>query len=141
MPSVFTMIMDGDLPASFVHRDDRCSVFMAKDPLADGHALVVPREEVDHWIDLDDDVMAHLEASRLVICDISGGNPNVFLELGVAMKAGKRIVLISQDSESPFDVRDCRWIEYSHTLDGWRKVHGQIALAVDQMKEDESVGD
>lgn len=62
MATVFTRIMEGEFPAAFVHEDDRCSVFMAKDPLAEGHALVVPRAEVDHWIDLDDDLLGHLMA-------------------------------------------------------------------------------
>ena len=54
------MIMDGGLPGAFVHDDESCAVFMAKDPLAEGHALVVPRAEIDHWIDVDDDLLAHL---------------------------------------------------------------------------------
>lgn len=62
MATVFTRIMDGEFPAAFAHDDDRCTVFMAKDPLAEGHALVVPRAEIDHWIDLDDDLLAHLMA-------------------------------------------------------------------------------
>ncbi len=62
MPTVFSRIIEGEFPAAFVHRDDRCAVFMAKDPLARGHALVVPLDEVDHWIDLDDGLLAHLTA-------------------------------------------------------------------------------
>lgn len=60
MPTIFTRIIDGELPAAFVLLDDRCAVFMAKDPLTQGHALVVPRVEIDHWVDLDDELLAHL---------------------------------------------------------------------------------
>jgi histidine triad (HIT) family protein len=60
MASVFTMIINGDIPAEFVWKDDRCVAFLSINPLAPGHTLVVPREEVDHWIDLDPDLMAHL---------------------------------------------------------------------------------
>lgn len=60
MPSVFTRIIDGELPGRFVHTDDRCVAFLSINPLRPGHTLVVPRVEVDHWIDLDADEWAHL---------------------------------------------------------------------------------
>jgi histidine triad (HIT) family protein len=60
MSSVFSMIIAGDLPAHFVHRDEVCVAFMSINPLQHGHALVVPIAEVDHWLDLDPDVAAHL---------------------------------------------------------------------------------
>jgi len=62
MPTIFTRIIDGDIPGVFVWRDDICVVFMSKDPLQTGHALVVPIAEVDHWLDLEPAVMAHLTA-------------------------------------------------------------------------------
>ena len=40
MSTVFTMIINGDIPGTFVHRDDRCVVFMSINPMAAGHALV-----------------------------------------------------------------------------------------------------
>ncbi len=60
MPTIFTRIIDGELPGRFVHRDDRCVAFLSINPLQPGHTLVVPVAEVDHWIDLDDDLAAHL---------------------------------------------------------------------------------
>jgi histidine triad (HIT) family protein len=60
MASVFTMIIDGDIPGEFVWKDDRCVAFLSINPLHEGHTLVVPRDEVDHWVDLDDDLAAHL---------------------------------------------------------------------------------
>jgi histidine triad (HIT) family protein len=60
MASIFTRIIEGDLPGRFVHRDDRCVAFLTIEPLSPGHTLVVPIEEVDHWIDLDPDLAAHL---------------------------------------------------------------------------------
>lgn len=62
MPTVFTMIINGGLPGEFVWRDDRCVAFLSINPITPGHTLVVPREEVDHWIDLDEDLAAHLMA-------------------------------------------------------------------------------
>jgi histidine triad (HIT) family protein len=60
MASLFTRIIDGEIPGHFVWTDDTCVVFLTIGPLTPGHALVVPRVEVDHWLDLDDDVAAHL---------------------------------------------------------------------------------
>lgn len=60
MSSVFTLIINGDLPGRFVWKDDRCVAFLSINPLAPGHTLVVPRDEVDHWIDLDPDLLTHL---------------------------------------------------------------------------------
>jgi histidine triad (HIT) family protein len=60
MPTIFTRIIDGELPGRFVWRDDVCVAFLSINPLRQGHTLVVPRAEVDHWIDLDPDVNAHL---------------------------------------------------------------------------------
>jgi histidine triad (HIT) family protein len=60
MPTIFTRIIEGELPGRFVWRDDQCVAFLSIAPLKPGHTLVVPRAEVDHWIDLDPDVNAHL---------------------------------------------------------------------------------
>jgi histidine triad (HIT) family protein len=60
MPSIFTRIISGELPGRFVWRDDVCVAFLSIAPLRPGHTLVVPIEEVDHWIDLDPDTAAHL---------------------------------------------------------------------------------
>jgi histidine triad (HIT) family protein len=60
VPTLFTRILEGELPGRFVHRDDRCGAFLSIAPMNPGHTLVVPFDEVDHWLDLDADVVAHL---------------------------------------------------------------------------------
>lgn len=60
MPSVFTLIINGDLPGHFLWSDEQCVAFLSINPITDGHALVVPRAEVDHWLDLDAETNAHL---------------------------------------------------------------------------------
>lgn len=60
MTTIFTRIINGDMPGTFVHRDDRCVAFMSINPITDGHLLVVPVEEYDHWIDMPEDLNAHL---------------------------------------------------------------------------------
>lgn len=60
MATIFTRIIDGELPGHFVWRDERCVAFLSINPLQPGHTLVVPVAEVDHWLDLDDDLVAHM---------------------------------------------------------------------------------
>jgi histidine triad (HIT) family protein len=60
MASLFTKIIQGEIPGRFVWRDERAVVFLTIAPITPGHLLVVPIEEVDHWIDLDPDLAAHL---------------------------------------------------------------------------------
>ena len=62
MATIFTRIIDGDLPGRFVWRDETCAAFLSINPLRPGHVLVVPRAEVEHWIDLDETTWAHLTA-------------------------------------------------------------------------------
>jgi diadenosine tetraphosphate (Ap4A) HIT family hydrolase len=58
--SLFTRIINGELPGRFVWRDDRAVAFLTIQPLKPGHALVVPIQEVDHWLDLSPDLAQHL---------------------------------------------------------------------------------
>jgi histidine triad (HIT) family protein len=60
MTTIFSRIIAGEIPGTFVHRDDRCVAFMSINPLARGHVLVVPIEEIDHWIDASSELVAHL---------------------------------------------------------------------------------
>lgn len=60
MASVFTRIINGELPARFVWKDELAVVFLTINPIKPGHVLVVPRQEVDHWIDLEPDLAKHL---------------------------------------------------------------------------------
>jgi histidine triad (HIT) family protein len=60
MPTLFTRIIDGELPAEFVWKDDTCVAFLSINPLSPGHTLVVPRLEIDEWLDCPDDVRDQL---------------------------------------------------------------------------------
>lgn len=60
MASIFTRIIHGDIPGRIIWADDVCIAMLDIRPLHRGHALVIPRVEVDHWIDLPVEVAAHL---------------------------------------------------------------------------------
>ena len=67
MATLFTRIIDGEIPGTFVWRDTRCVAFLSINPMAHGHTLVVPIEEVDHWVDAAPDLAAHLfEVTRAI---------------------------------------------------------------------------
>ncbi|MCF8338416.1 MAG: HIT family protein [Bacteroidales bacterium] len=55
MSSIFTKIINGELPAYKVAEDDRFLAFLDINPLAKGHTLVIPKKEVDYIFDIDDD--------------------------------------------------------------------------------------
>lgn len=60
MPSVFTSIIKGELPSHAIWKDELCVAFLSINPLTAGHTLVVPIEEIDHWLDLPTDTNKHL---------------------------------------------------------------------------------
>jgi histidine triad (HIT) family protein len=60
MTSVFSKIIAGDLPGTFLWEDELCVVFMSINPVEKGHALLVPKLEIDHWLDAPEDLQTHL---------------------------------------------------------------------------------
>ncbi|SDB90172.1 Diadenosine tetraphosphate (Ap4A) hydrolase [Raineyella antarctica] len=67
MATVFSRIISGELPGRFVYRDDTVVAFLSIGPVAWGHTLVVPVEEVDQWVDASPELWAHLnEVAQLV---------------------------------------------------------------------------
>lgn len=62
MATLFTKIINGEVPGTFVYQDDKCVAFLDVAPMTEGHVMVVPREEISHWIDADADLLAHLTA-------------------------------------------------------------------------------
>ena len=60
MASVFTDIINGNLPSHAIWRDEKCVAFLSINPISNGHCLVVPIAEIDHWIDLPLDLVEHL---------------------------------------------------------------------------------
>jgi hypothetical protein len=65
------------------------------------------------------DVVALIDRSRVVVCDCSGRNPNVFYEAGIAHTLGREVVLIAQSEQDiPFDLRHLRHIRYLNNAQG-----------------------
>jgi histidine triad (HIT) family protein len=58
--TLFSRIIQGEIPGRFVWSDECCVAFLTIAPLRPGHVLVVPRDEVNEWTDADDDLIAQL---------------------------------------------------------------------------------
>ena len=58
MPSLFTRIIQGEIPCHRVGEDDRFLAFLDIAPLREGHTLVIPKVEVDRFFDLPADVLS-----------------------------------------------------------------------------------
>ena len=60
MASIFSRIIAGEIPCHKVAEDDRFLAFLDINPLAKGHTLVIPKQEIDYIFDLPDDLLADL---------------------------------------------------------------------------------
>jgi histidine triad (HIT) family protein len=60
MASIFTRIINGEIPCYRVSEDERFIAFLDVRPLTAGHTLIVPKEETDYIFDLDDDTLASM---------------------------------------------------------------------------------
>ena len=60
MASVFSRIITGDIPSYKVAEDDKFLAFLDISPLAKGHVLVIPKQEVDYIFDVPDDLLGEL---------------------------------------------------------------------------------
>lgn len=61
MATLFTKIINGEIPGRFVWSDETCVAFLTIEPLTDGHVMVVPRAEIEQWTDADEETWAHLQ--------------------------------------------------------------------------------
>jgi hypothetical protein len=65
------------------------------------------------------DIVSLIDRSRVVICDCTGRNPNVFYEIGIAHTLGRDVILITQNTaDIPFDLRHLRYIQYLNNGEG-----------------------
>ena len=60
MASVFTKILAGELPGHFLWKDETCFSILTIQPIREGHLMVIPNQEVNHWDDVPPETAAHL---------------------------------------------------------------------------------
>ncbi|SDF98491.1 hypothetical protein SAMN05660686_03001 [Thalassobaculum litoreum DSM 18839] len=85
-----------------------------------------------------DDVVSLIDRSRVVICDCTGRNANVFYEAGIAHTLGRPVVLLTQRSEDiPFDLRHIRYIEYLKNEEGLKDMAAALSDRLKTIKDRE----
>lgn len=79
-----------------------------------------------------EDIWTGIMEARLVICDTTGWNPNVFYELGIAHTLGKHVILLTQPTNHlPFDTQGLRHFIYTDNPDGIRKLEAELPQWID----------
>lgn len=108
MASIFSRIVAGGIPCYKVAEDDKYFAFLDINPLAKGHTLVIPKQEVDYYFNLDDDTLAGMTifAKRVAhkIKEQTGCKKVAMVVLGLEV-AHAHIHLIPMNSENDVDFR------------------------------------
>jgi len=77
------------------------------------------------------DVVSLIDKSRIVICDCTGRNPNVFYEVGIAHTLGREVILITQaEGDIPFDLRHLRYVHYLNNGEGLEQLKSRLAQRI-----------
>lgn len=77
------------------------------------------------------DVVSLIDKSRIVICDCSGKNANVFYEAGIAHTLGRDVILITQsEADIPFDLRHLRYAHYLNNNEGLEGLKSKLRLRI-----------
>jgi hypothetical protein len=82
-----------------------------------------------------DDVWEGICNARIIIAELTGGNPNVTYEVGLADSLGKKIVLLSQTTDVPFDFAGQRLILYENSIAGVRMLSEQLETRLNALLE------
>jgi guanylate kinase len=117
--------------ASLSTRGNGCFVLMpfkeSMRPVYDDHIVkicgelgitVTRADQIFSTAPVMEDVREAVTTARYILADLTDGNPNVFYELGICHAMGKKVVLMTQGAEVPFDVRHIRHIRYEYTPRG-----------------------
>lgn len=130
MSTIFTKIIAGDLPGHFVCRDDKAVTFLSINPIRPGHALVVPVEEVSHWVDLDEETITHLMkmAHRVARAQMKVFNPErVGMMIAGFEVPHTHLHLVPIDSESQLSFAHAAKTVNQNEL---QKIAGDLAKAL-----------
>lgn len=73
------------------------------------------------------DVVNLIDRAKVVICDCTGRNPNVFYEIGIAHALGREVILLTQsEHDVPFDLRHLRYISYLNNGEGLQNLRERL---------------
>jgi hypothetical protein len=84
------------------------------------------------------DIVSLIHRSRIVICDCTSRNPNVFYEAGIAHTLGKDVILIAQnESDIPFDLRHIRYVTYLNNNEGRENLAEKVSQRIQTLLRSE----
>ncbi len=79
-----------------------------------------------------EDIWEFINKARLIVADVTGRNPNVFYELGIAHTVGKDTIILTQNkNDIPFDISHIRHIKYADNSEGWKKLQRNLKSATE----------
>jgi hypothetical protein len=124
-PTVFQITehesIEPALASAMMPLEARFDAVFASIRTAAGDAGLLCRRADDIWENaaIIQDVVALIDRSRIVVCDCTDRNPNVFYEAGIAHTLGREVILITQnENDIPFDLRHLRYIRYLDNAEG-----------------------
>lgn len=130
MASIFTKIVNEDIPSYKIYEDENFYSFLDINPLQKGHLLIIPKEEIDYLFDIDDNVLAKMmlvskkiaQALKKVIpCERIG-----VMVLGMEVPHA-HIHLIPINKESDMDISNTR---LKFTKEEFEKIAEDIRLHI-----------
>lgn len=87
-----------------------------KEALKEIDYLCERADDIFHNTSIIDVIWTKICSAEIIVADLTGKNPNVFYEVGIAHTLGKEVILLTQNPEDvPFDLRHLRYIHYSNT--------------------------
>lgn len=108
-------------------------------PIVNEEGLRAIRADDLYGRDIMEDIWGGILACRVVIADITGRNPNVFYELGIAHTIGKQVILLTQNlKDIPFDLNRYRHIIYEDNYDGYDKLKSQLKASLGEILKSNS---
>lgn len=82
-----------------------------------------------------DQIAEQIARSEFVLADITGQNPNVMYEIGIALTLGKHVILISQESQRiPFDISTYRILIYVLTASGFKRFEHELIAFINRIR-------
>lgn len=110
-------------------------------PALDDKYIVERADELYHSDRIDDKIFDSLSKSDLVIVDITGNNPNVFLELGYRKALNLPTIFLRQktNEEIPFDIRTINTIHYDLINTSGKQMLDSVRETIDRIKKQKKV--
>jgi hypothetical protein len=100
--------------------------------------LDAKREDESHGLDVMEDVWVNLNEARFVLADVTGGNPNVLYEVGIAHTLGKPLLIMSADPRRkvPFDLNRFRHVFYDGSERGLKSLRTTLPAMIQSLLDD-----